>query len=221
MKYIVLFFIFSILSCKTKIVEVKNTTISGNKIDLIELTNALKSSHFNAIKQETIEFKSLNISNENYFKRLNYYNYEDNEIANSVAETEYIKESIKNVNEEGVKEIYVLFMLKNNETISKKHFVIVKEKFVMPVLHGYNNLDDKIIKKDIDNELIGYFDEYRLNLNYSFYNKSLYNNNVQFFLIDKIIFDKSKIISVESKIALEMLTSQEKILLNLLNIDQD
>ena len=40
------------------------------------------------------------------------------------------------------------------------------------------------------------------------------NKNSAKLLIDKIVFDKCKIVDVDSKIALEMLTSQEEILNN-------
>ena len=221
MKYFILFFVLILSSCKSKILDIKKTTISGNKIDLVELAKSLKSSHFNSINQEKLEFKSLNISNANYLSILNFHISEEIENQTTNTEIEYLKESLKDFNEEEIKEIYVLSMTKSNETISEEYFIILRYKnyYDGSFLYVYDNLGSKRIKKSVDNELITNFDEYRLNLNYSFYNKSLYNNNPQSFFIDKIVLDKSKIISVHSKIALKMLVSQEKTLINFLSID--
>jgi hypothetical protein len=87
--------------------------------------------------------------------------------------------------------------------------IIVEEKGAYsPVMFGFNN-SGKTEVKFITNDKLIFLKEFAENLNYSYLNKSFFNNPPQHFFVNTIDFENDK---VQSFFKVKMLYSEKEIL---------
>lgn len=211
-----IFYIFVVLLCACN--SVKNTTeINDYKVEpsyVRTILHQIEKSNIKFIKLEKELFLISELNeNDDYLKSLNHLINGEIESFNDKLLTKNLSAVLKNIKHENIEEIYVLYMQYSGEMIYDKVITIVKEdKSYAPIMFLSDNSSNETKMEFADESLVLLLEEYRLNLNYSFKNKSLFNNAPQYFFINKIKFRDGEIESIDTFFKSKMLSSEKKIL---------
>ncbi|KIX22025.1 hypothetical protein SY27_04950 [Flavobacterium sp. 316] len=214
MKNIFYIFVALLYSCNS----IKNTTaINDYKVESSDVKTFLQQIERSNIKSLKLEKELFLISkfseNDDYLNSLNHLINGEIESFNDKLLTKNFNAFLKNVKRENIDEIYVLYMQYSGEMIYDKVITIVKEdKSYVPIMFLSDNSSNETKIEFTDESLVLLLEEYRQNLNYSFKNKSLFNNAPQYFFINKIEFKDGEIENIDTFFKSKMLSSEKKIL---------
>lgn len=208
---IFILFGFSCKSYKTEMFEGKSSKkyilLDNNFVNIIG--NEIKKSRRLSIEKEKKEFINRKIDNIEYLKKLNddYY-LKTNE---HFIQTKFADLVNSKLNSKKVKNIYFINILLNEEKTSIYNFVLSEGLDYIDELFYYGDISEKVSYKEIDDELIDFTHEFMLNLPYSFENKTFFNNNIQYFTIDRVSATGKNKYEIQSVIVPKMLNYQIQI----------
>ena len=208
--YVILFFLFSCNSTK-EIYE------SKFEVDSSEVDNVLfriEEANLSSIKREREMFLNSEYKNDSiYLNTLNRY------INNQISTADYtflrdgLIEVFKRIEKKDINKLYVLNMRYSGEMFYEKVVIIVEEEnSYSPTMFLYKNSSEKIAIKYIQDISIQFLNEFVDNLNYSYLNRSYFNNPPQNFFVSKISMKEGEIKKIENTFKVEMLYSEMEIL---------
>ena len=208
--YVILFFLFSCNSTK-EIYE------SKFEVDSSEVDNVLfriEEANLSSIEREREMFLNSEYKNNSiYLNTLNRY------ISNEISTADYtllrdgLIEVFKRIEKKDISKLYVLNMRYSGEMFYEKVVIIVEEEnSYSPTMFLYKNSSGKIAIKYIQDISIQFLNEFVDNLNYSYLNRSYFNNPPQNFFVSKISMKEGEIKKIENTFKVEMLYSEMEIL---------
>ena len=208
--YVILFFLFSCNSTK-EIYEIKFEVDSK---DIENVLLRIQEENLNSIKLEKEAFLSSKYNNDSlYLNTLNSY------INNEISTADYnllndcLIEVFKRIEKKDINKLYVLNMRYSGEMFYEKVVIIVEEEnSYSPTMFLYKNSSEKIAIKYIQDISIQFLNEFVDNLNYSYLNRSYFNNPPQNFFVSKISMKEGEIKKIENTFKVEMLYSEMEIL---------
>ena len=208
--YVILFFLFSCNSTK-EIYE------SKFEVDSSEVDNVLfriEEANLSSIEREREMFLNSEYKNNSiYLNTLNRY------ISNEISTADYtllrdgLIEVFKRIEKKDINKLYVLNMRYSGEMFYEKVVIIIEEEnSYSPTMFLYKNSSEKIAIKYIQDISIQFLNEFVDNLNYSYLNRSYFNNPPQNFFVSKISMKEGEIKKIENTFKVEMLYSEMEIL---------
>lgn len=228
LKLFYIIFLFSLLnSCKSQNIEAEQDfklneyiLLNENFIDIVK--DRVIQSQTKAVLEEKSHFIRRNIKDSNYLETLDRVIENPYASYNATFFNDYLKSLVydrfKNTKVNGL--YFLNIQLHGGGMILKYDFVIIEGLDQQIDLFYFNNKNFEIKHKKITNYFfIDFIHELMLNTPYSFENKSLFNNNVQYFTMDKITaIGKNKFI-VESVVVSRMLNYQIEIFKTFLDFE--
>jgi len=203
-------------SCISQQIEVEEIPelkdyILINQTFIDSIKNKIVESQKKALHKEKVVFIKTEMEDINYLKTLEnaietpYANYNNTFFENDL---KIIFNKLKNSK---VKSIYFLNFQTSGETINTYNFILVEGCNYQVHSFSFGNYKSIAQYKENNDILIDFMHEFMLNVPYSFKNKTLFNNGVQYFTIDKIIAIGKNKYAIESVVVLNMLNYQIEI----------
>ena len=213
MKNILCVFLFFLFSCNST----KEIYESKFEVDSSEVDNVLfriEEANLSSIEREREMFLNSEYKNNSiYLNTLNRY------ISNEISTADYtllrdgLIEVFKRIEKKEISKLYVLNMRYSGEMFYEKVVIIVEEEnSYSPTMFLYKNSSGKIAIKYIQDISIQFLNEFVDNLNYSYLNRSYFNNPPQNFFVSKISMKEGEIKKIENTFKVEMLYSEMEIL---------
>jgi len=209
--YVILFFLFSCNSTK----EIYENKFEVDSKDIDNVLLRIEEENLNSIKLEKEAFLSSKHNNDSlYLNTLN--SYINNEmITDYTLLRDGLIEVFKRIEKKDINKLYVLNMRYSGEIFYEKVVIIVEEEnSYSPTMFLYKKSSGEIEIKYIQDISIQFLNEFVDNLNYSYLNKSYFNNPPQNFFVSKINIKNGEIEMIENTFKVEMLYSEMEILNN-------
>lgn len=203
------------ISCKAQVIE-EEEIIEPDEYILLddifqsEIKNRIIESQANALLKEKEVFNTRGIKDESYLNILNEaiespYATLDFDFFNSQLST-VISTDYKNSK---VNSLYFLNVQINGELIQEYDFIIIEGLNYEVDLYAFNSNKQGIRHDEIDEPaFVEFVHEFMLNIPYSFESESLFNNNVQFFTLNRISATGPNNYKVQSVVVPRMLNYQ-------------
>jgi hypothetical protein len=211
MKNIFYLLLVLLFSCKSsKMMNQNNFVVDSLKVN--ELLIRIDESNKNFIKEEKKSFMNSKYKDDNhYISSLNWYMSDDVKTFDNDLLKKALFEVLNRIKYGNIVEIQVLYMHFSGEMFYDQIAIIVEEKesysSIMFVFDGFGKMQIKLIPK----EKMIFLKEFIENINFSYLNKSYFNNPPQYFFVNNINFQNR---NMQTFFKVEMLYSEMEILNN-------